>query len=700
MASSSNDNDGGMRYVTNLLSTLLAISQSQTTCPVHENCDGSCEGRQIVHRPVIEGNPELVAIRDLQPRLIDSGVACRDAAWLVLQNLDPFEYSPVNSARAMIRLLRIKTACFHKDVIECEMYDVCLDDRPCYAALSYYWGPPCFDHQIICNGKLISVTGTLHSALRRYRQDTGRQNQHVLWADALCINQADKVEVNAQLVLMHRIYSEASVVNIDLGHVDNSWYPGYDILHKLCFIAESEQQSAEEQQPRRTARQIHHDYGLPTSTDVSWKAYMHTFSSPWFSRTWTVQEVVLATKPVVRFGAFTFPWHSLHQSAMMFNRLEIPVSHRITGDGLLNLYNLDNVLRMHRRPRSYLALIYTMQLTRHLLVSDPRDKIIAVLGLVNEKPRNGIRPFCADYTIPVGILYHRFAVHLVDTDCAQPMLNVAGLHRRALNAIEIPSWVPDWTAQSRHTGPEHLAMHRPMGYCASLNTRPVSSLGCSGPDVDPDVLIMIGGYIDTVASVTHTFLPRSDVAMNSLDWYTAASSLMTPANDDKDPHCGPYNDPREAFVRSLLVDHMYTGGNALGDTTPITDPKSTYELFIDALSAISEGVENFFDAHRMNVHLDELTTFQMQALTVCRSRRFALTKKGYMGLVPDGTQVGDQIALILGAPVPFVLRNSGRFLNSGEIETMLLIGDAYIHGIMNGEGMEFNDFAPQQIWMS
>ena len=54
------------------------------------------------------------------------------------------------------------------------------------------------------------------------------------------------------------------------------------------------------------------------------------------------------------------------------------------------------------------------------------------------------------------------------------------------------------------------------------------------------------------------------------------------------------------------------------------------------------------------------------------------TSKGYIGLGPIASQKGDIIALLAGAQVPFVLRPDG----SGAFS---LVGEAYVHGIMDGE---------------
>lgn len=61
-------------------------------------------------------------------------------------------------------------------------------------------------------------------------------------------------------------------------------------------------------------------------------------------------------------------------------------------------------------------------------------------------------------------------------------------------------------------------------------------------------------------------------------------------------------------------------------------------------------------------------------------RQFAVTERGYMSLVPPGTQKGDCLAVFLGARTPHGLRrvDDGRCAYS-------LFGDAYVHGLMDGE---------------
>jgi hypothetical protein len=62
-------------------------------------------------------------------------------------------------------------------------------------------------------------------------------------------------------------------------------------------------------------------------------------------------------------------------------------------------------------------------------------------------------------------------------------------------------------------------------------------------------------------------------------------------------------------------------------------------------------------------------------------RRFFTTKeRGFMGLAPDSARQGDLVC-VFGGQVPFVLRR-----NSLD-ESTILAGEAYMHGVMDGEGM-------------
>ncbi|KAM0261945.1 hypothetical protein ACHAQJ_001949 [Trichoderma viride] len=79
-----------------------------------------------------------------------------------------------------------------------------------------------------------------------------------------------------------------------------------------------------------------------------------------------------------------------------------------------------------------------------------------------------------------------------------------------------------------------------------------------------------------------------------------------------------------------------------------------------------------------------------EAVLVTRYRRFAITREGYFVLGPDALQQGDVVAVLRGGKTPFLLR---RVRTSGDADTdtqgrWILVGECYVHGLMDGEGWD------------
>ncbi|KAF4465970.1 heterokaryon incompatibility [Fusarium albosuccineum] len=64
----------------------------------------------------------------------------------------------------------------------------------------------------------------------------------------------------------------------------------------------------------------------------------------------------------------------------------------------------------------------------------------------------------------------------------------------------------------------------------------------------------------------------------------------------------------------------------------------------------------------------------------CRNRTMARTSSGYIGMVPGTARPGDVLVVFQGGKLPFVLRARGSH--------WVIVGDAYVHGVMNGELLE------------
>jgi hypothetical protein len=103
------------------------------------------------------------------------------------------------------------------------------------------------------------------------------------------------------------------------------------------------------------------------------------------------------------------------------------------------------------------------------------------------------------------------------------------------------------------------------------------------------------------------------------------------------------------------------------------------------------------DSGLSQVAQDTLDTNSVEAFTramrqsiasATPSRRFFRTEKGYIGLGPPNTRVGDEVFILDGGTVPFLLRSERESLRFfvGELHNpYTLVGDCYVYGIMDGE---------------
>lgn len=65
-------------------------------------------------------------------------------------------------------------------------------------------------------------------------------------------------------------------------------------------------------------------------------------------------------------------------------------------------------------------------------------------------------------------------------------------------------------------------------------------------------------------------------------------------------------------------------------------------------------------------------------------RRLVQTDTGYLALASEQCMVGDHVCVLLGGAMPFMLRQS----SAHPPEHFELIGEAYVHGAMNGEALK------------
>ena len=137
-------------------------------------------------------------------------------------------YTPLNTDRG-IRVIHLLPG-GSSDDLACEVHHVLLDADIAYECLSYRWGHEDSGSIKLGENASLALNQNLLDALQHLRlSDTMR----VLWADQICINQADDLEKTKQVGLMGEIYRKASKVVAWLGLPNEKTHSTFDFLKSL-----------------------------------------------------------------------------------------------------------------------------------------------------------------------------------------------------------------------------------------------------------------------------------------------------------------------------------------------------------------------------------------------------------------------------------------------------------------------------------
>lgn len=102
-----------------------------------------------------------------------------------------------------------------------------------YEAISYAWGNSVKPQYISLDDRRLAITESLFTALQRFRS---ARSVRVLWADAVCIDQANEGERSLQVNRMGQIYRGAASVLVWLGHEDEAHVQA--VLRGICEFLE------------------------------------------------------------------------------------------------------------------------------------------------------------------------------------------------------------------------------------------------------------------------------------------------------------------------------------------------------------------------------------------------------------------------------------------------------------------------------
>ncbi|KAG9203064.1 hypothetical protein G6514_003586 [Epicoccum nigrum] len=304
---------------------------------------------------------------------------------------------------------------------------------------------------------------------------------------------------------------------------------------------------------------------------------------------------------------------------------------------------------------------------RHKLCKDPRDKIYGLLGLLWWKnPRAWLH---ASYSVPVGKLYQEVTETIMEqADGDLHFLTGSGL---GSDSYHLPSWVRNFAAplSAEEASQEYSRWKAYTLYNAAAQTNSEAKV------VDASILSLSGTLVDRIERIGTSIQEKdwSHIGPTILAW----ASLAGISSLTRTPSLAPLQD---RFWRTLLADCRPAthSGVAASTRIPTAPDESLSEWFFDAQARLEEGEE-------------PLITPQVYAFwRATHGRTFFCTVKGGSGLCFPHARPGDEVWVLAGGRVPFVLQgvdDAGED-SEGDAERLRrrrLVGECYLHGFMDGE---------------
>ena len=541
-----------------------------------------------------------------------------------------------------------------------------------YTAVSYVWGDANDTVDIFSSEGTLSITKNLYDILLKLRlSDEPRR----IWADAVCINQADEVERNHQVRQMGRIYSSAELVAVWLGRDDEGY--AFRAFYAVSGIASGGEHNVIGSRPVGGEPAYFLGCGKLYFTGSrmfsfedsdACKAVFTLFLRPWFRRVWCIQEVALAKLAIVHWGDFEMSWKWLGLAAARFwdgYRLSA-LEHQLEvgtlelglelETGITNadyMYRVSRGCAAHSKPSLSPSFLRLLHESDGFQATDPRDLVYGLLGLpICDLGANGNGgPFMEpDYSLSKEQLYVRLAEKLYHLYGPIPLLSCVQ-HGPEIQHNSLPTWIPRWDESYTST------VLRPVDVDDILRSRTrrkrTHTVAPGGEHIRVE-----GKKISTVLSI----LP-----------FSSAARLF---RDLGDHH---YAQELLSFLenRNGQVMLSYTLRAGLTSRFDPEDGEWEEKDLADFIAFVqAQKPEVFSNFQDTQPGQGDRKRFETVAMLACNGKTLIFDESDRLALAPEATRIGDWVCVLEDGEIPFVLRPHR--------DHFYLVGECYLHDYMGG----------------
>lgn len=367
-----------------------------------------------------------------------------------------------------------------------------------FEALSYTWGSGTKCASIVVQGDTVAklaVTRSLSEALQHLRDST---QSRMMWIDAICLNQEDKVEKGLQLPRMRDIYRLAYRVVVWLGSGLNQKdkvkkahkFPRMRDIYRLAYrifvwlgLDSENSELGRHWERDRVLSLVFNEleyiaaqvevsedgtslWPAPNATEKDWywsddlresasQDYQLTLDglkqlllSQWFRRLWVVQEIQLANKrpgPIMQCGSHTISLSKFHRAVTC---LGMKTAKR---NNYLRKTARDTLKMLEWPVLNATRLLHPMSGVNHKIIlglnwnrkcHDDRDRVYGLLGLTSRQFSDQIP---VRYDNPTADVYKDYFLrHSRLAGRLDLLIDHQSTHG---NMVKFPTWVPDWSAR-------------------------------------------------------------------------------------------------------------------------------------------------------------------------------------------------------------------------------------------------------------
>lgn len=586
-------------------------------------------------------------------------------------------------------------------VIRCRLRLADVGDDTYYCALSYTWGDQGATEKIICDDQVAFVTPMLCDGLRRFRRSSS--TVATVWADAICISQSDNAEKSAQVLLMKHIFRNAAQVCAYLGEADFD-YTKFGALYDLCtaICQEIPPATLMQLQPGSLLWQT---LNLPPASEPVWRHLIGFITHPWFKRVWILQESCLGSDVVVTYGPFNSPIDSvLAVLGLFYYQGFVNVLLRVASDHTTkkNLVSMNPFLpflhgcRKKTQAQSQIPLHELLIRLPAYRATDARDQVYALMGLTSDLDAPELKP---DYTSKPEVVYTKVCEYSLRVHGSLHFLYDCSMQKN----IPVPSWVPDWSAEKTASSLTR-EFNLSNGLVPDIYNATAGSRMFYEVKLAQGLLKLRGTVVDEIIAMTDdhwkSMKPSSQVVFISPNSLKPGQRYKLNSSVDEGIFVDPFANA-SWFLDSLALAKRATSSLVL-EASPERIHLST--LTVNNPPCGQDAAEGFqwlwtqYDIFKRAIETKtwpsrgEVEDFLQLVARVCPGRRICLTSRGYLSHVPAEAEIGDKIAVFLGAIVPFVIRAA-----SPDKQVHVVVGECYVHGIMNGEGLKLSGVEIEDI---